>query len=115
MKNLVLTLVISCFTLVAYGQKVQTKVIHTSAECGSCKERIEGVLNFTKGVKFAELDVESKDLTVKYKTKKISLDEIKKILVETGYDADDMKANPEAVEKLPACCKPGGMEKQGKQ
>lgn len=115
MKKLMLMLVATCFTLVAYSQKVQTSVIHTSAECGSCKERIEGVLNYTKGVKFAELDVESKDLTVKYKTKKISLDEIKKILVETGYDADDMKANPEAVEKLPACCKPGGMEKQGKQ
>jgi mercuric ion binding protein len=55
------------------------------------------------------------DLTVKFKTAKISLDEIKKIVVETGYDADDMKANPEAVEQLPACCKPGGMEKQGKQ
>lgn len=113
MKKLMLMLVATCFTLLAYSQKVQTKVIHTSAECGSCKERIEGVLNYTNGVKFAELDVESKDLTVKFKTKKISLDEIKKILVETGYDADDMKANPEAVEKLPACCKPGGMAKEG--
>jgi mercuric ion binding protein len=115
MKNLVLTLVVSCFTLVAYSQKVQTKVIHTSAECGACKDRLEEVLNYTSGVKYAELDLETMDLTVKFKTAKISLDEIKKIVVETGYDADDMKANPEAVEQLPACCKPGGMEKQGKQ
>lgn len=113
MKNLVLTLVVSCLTLVAYSQKVQTKVIHTSAECGACKDRLEEVLNYTSGIKYAELDLETMDLTVKFKTAKISLDEIKKIVVETGYDADNMKANPEAVEKLPACCKPGGMAKEG--
>lgn len=114
MKNLVLTLVVSCFAMIAYSQKVQTKVIHTSAECGACKDRLEEVLNYTSGVKFAELDLETMDLTVKFKTAKISLDEIKVLITETGYDADELKANPEAVEKLPACCKPGGMEKQGR-
>ena len=113
MKKLMLMLVATCFTLLAYSQKVQTKVIHTSAECGACKDRLEGVLNYTSGVKFAELDLETMDLTIKFKTAKISLDEIKVLITETGYDADDMKANPEAVEKLPACCKPGGMAKEG--
>jgi hypothetical protein len=31
-----------------------------------------------------------------------------------GYDADEMKAKPEMVKKLPACCQPGGMKKQKK-
>jgi mercuric ion binding protein len=115
MKNLVLTLVVSCFAMIAYSQKVQTKVIHTSAECGACKDRLEEVLNYTSGVKFAELDLETMDLTVKFKTSKVSLEEIKVLITETGYDADDLKAKPEALEQLPACCKPGGMEKQGKQ
>lgn len=113
MKNLVLTLVVSCFAMIAFSQKVQTKVIHTSAECGACKDRLEEVLNYTSGVKFAELDLETMDLTIKFKTAKISLDKIKVLITETGYDADDMKANPEAVQKLPACCKPGGMAKEG--
>ena len=52
-----------------------------------------------------------KKVTVGYNPKKISLDEIRKIISETGYDADDLKANPKSVEKLPACCKPGGMKK----
>lgn len=115
MKNLVLTLVVSCFAMIAYSQKVQTKVIHTSAECGACKDRLEEVLNYKSGVKFAELDLETMDLTVKFKTSKVSLEEIKVLITETGYDADDLKAKPEALEQLPACCKPGGMEKQGKQ
>lgn len=82
--------------------------IQTSAECGSCKTRIEDKLNYTKGIKFAELDLTTKVLEVKYSPKKITLAEIKTILSETGYDADEVKANPAAVESLPACCKPGG-------
>ena len=89
--------------------KLETVVIQTSAECGDCKERIEETLNYTKGVKFSELDLETKKLTVKYSTKKISLAEIKTKLSELGYDADEVKSNPESVKKLPLCCQPGGM------
>lgn len=98
----------------SYGQdkksKWQETVIHTSVECQQCKDRIEGVLNYTKGIKYAEVNYVTQELTVKYNTKKISLDEIRQIIADTGYDADDIKADEAAVEKLPACCKPGGMK-----
>jgi len=110
MKNLVV-LVFALFTLTAFGQKkVEEVIIHTSAECGSCKERLEGKLNYTRGIKFAELDVPSKDFTVKFQSEKISLMEIKKIVSELGYDADDVKANQDSYSALPECCKVGGME-----
>ena len=97
----------------AYGQETsKTVTISTSAECGSCKHRIEEALNYTKGVKFAELDLVSKDVTVKYNPKKITLTQIRTKISETGYSADDMKAVAASVEKLPACCKPGGMKKK---
>lgn len=92
--------------------KMETVIIQTSAECGDCKDRIEEMLNYTKGVKFSELDLETKKVTVKYVTKKITLQEIKTKLSELGYDADEVKSNPESVKKLPACCQPGGMKKQ---
>ncbi|MDR0800937.1 heavy metal-associated domain-containing protein [Fluviicola sp.] len=91
--------------------KTETAIIQTSAECGECKERIEGALNYTKGIKFAELDVDSRKLTVRFKNDVISLDEIKKQVSQLGYQADEVKADPQAFEKLPACCKPSGMEK----
>jgi len=69
-------------------------------------------LNYTKGVVFAELDLETKKVTVKYNTKKITLQQVKEKINAIGYDADEMKAKPEAVQKLPACCQPGGMRKQ---
>ncbi len=92
--------------------KLETVIIQTSAECGDCKERIEEMLNYTKGIKFSELDLETKKLTVKYATKKISLAEIKTKLSELGYDADEVKSNPESVKKLPLCCQPGEMKNQ---
>lgn len=99
---------------VGFGQakepKVKTVIIQTSAECGECEERLESHLNYTKGVVFAELDLTTMKLTVKYKTKWVTLDEIKRKIADLGYQADDVKANPEAYEKLPACCKAGGMK-----
>jgi copper chaperone CopZ len=92
------------------AEKFKTIIIQTSAECGDCKERLEEKLNYTSGIKFAELDLESKKLTVKFTTSKISEAEIKQIISALGYDADDQKAPKEAVQKLPLCCQPGGMK-----
>lgn len=90
--------------------KYETIIIQTSAECGQCKDRLENSLNYTKGIKFSELDLETMKLTVKYSPSVISKDKIKEQISSIGYDADDIKANPEAQAKLPACCKPGGMK-----
>lgn len=87
-------------------KKVEEVRIQTSAKCFDCKERIEGALNYLKGVIFAELDNETKVVTVRYKTKKVNLDQIKAEIAATGYTADEVKAEQAAVEKLPACCKP---------
>lgn len=96
----------------SFGQKkgttTETIVIQTSAQCGDCKERIENALNYTPGIKFAELDLESKKVTVKYATSKISVQEIKEVIVKIGYDADELKAKKEVIEKLPKCCQPNG-------
>jgi len=107
MKNILIILMLFVSASVIAQSEV---VIQTSAECGSCKERLEGKLNYTKGVKYAELDLQTMKLTVGYAPKKISVDEIREIISELGYDADDVKANPEAVKKLPVCCQPGGMK-----
>ena len=96
-------------SLNGFSQTKKEATIHSSVVCDDCKDRIESVLNYTKGVKFADVDVETKKVVVKYNSKKISLEEIK-IIVSIGYDADEMTAEETAVEKLPACCKPGGME-----
>jgi periplasmic mercuric ion binding protein len=111
MKTIVLFL---SFLLVSFSfsqEKKPTVTIKTNSECGDCKDRIEGKLNYTKGIIFAELDYKTKILTVKYNSKKITLDQIKKIVSEIGYDADEVKAVESAQKALPLCCQPGGMAK----
>lgn len=94
-------------------EKVKGKkeiTVHTSVQCGDCKDRIESVLNYTKGVKYTEVDVASKNVVIGYKAKKITADEIKEIIRNIGYSADELPADQTALDKLPACCKPGGMD-----
>ncbi len=50
-------------------KKLKKIQIKTSAVCGMCKDRIEEYMAYEKGVKEAELDLETKVLTIKYKTK----------------------------------------------
>ncbi len=91
-------------------KKIITISIQTTAECGDCKERLENMLNYTKGVKYAELDLETKKISIKYDTTKISLLEIKTKIAALGYDADDVKADEKAYKALPECCKVNGMK-----
>lgn len=112
MKNLILIALTVLSINIVSAQKTEKVVIKTSAECGQCKERIEEKLNYTKGISFAELNYETKELVVKFKSEKITLQEIKKIVSELGYDADEIKANQTAQKQLPMCCQPGGMKKK---
>lgn len=100
-------LIFLSFNLSAQKQpKTITKTFKTSANCSMCKERIDDKLNYTKGVVYSDLDIPTKMLTVKWKTKNISEDEIKAIISHTGYDIDDVPANVDNQNALPSCCKP---------
>lgn len=86
-------------------------VIQTSAQCGMCKDRIEKEMAFTKGVKYASLDLETKELTIRYKESKTTAEDVRKAVAAVGYDADDVPADVKAYEALPPCCKKGGHDK----
>lgn len=73
-----------------------------------CKDRIERALAFEKGVKSSILQMDDKKLRVVFNSKKTSPEKIKKAVSALGYQADEIKANPEAYQKLPECCKIGG-------
>ena len=106
MKTIFLTILLSIASIaVAQKQnKFQTIEIKTSALCGECEERIENKLNYSKGVKFADLDLETKIVTVKFNTKKLSADDVKKLIASVGYHAGDVERDAAAFENLPGCC-----------
>ena len=104
MKKLMVIL-FSVLTVNAWAQK-ETVQIKTSAECVAdcCKDRIEEEMQFTKGVTAVNLDIKSQVLTVTFKTKKNSVENIRTIISNLGYNADNVRANESAHNALPSCC-----------
>lgn len=88
-------------------KKVDTVEIKTSAVCNMCKDRLEHDMAFEKGVKSVELDIDTKVLTITYKTNKTNKEELKMAVTKIGYDADDLMADQKAHDRLPECCQKG--------
>lgn len=101
---IIITLITISFTVKAQVEKVNIK---TSAICEMCKYAIERDLAFEKGIKTADLDLETKVLTVKFSTKKTTADRIRERITKVGYNADSLQRDVKAYNALPACCKDG--------
>jgi|ERR1051325_2515030 copper chaperone CopZ len=108
---IVITLFVTLSEVEASSQD-SSIAIKTSAQCESCKKRLEGKMAFEKGVKKVSLDVETKVLSVTYDPKKTSPEKLKTAVTKIGYDADEMQADKKAYDKLPKCCKKEEMEEK---
>lgn len=113
MKNAVLILMFMLFTFSASAQskKNQKAVLKTVLNCDHCKicetcgKNFDENLLKIKGLKMYELDEKNMTITVYYNGEKTNLQTIKTAISKLGYDADDVKADKEAYEKLDSCCK----------
>ncbi len=98
----------------AFAQKKQRTakaVIKTHFNCDHCKKcetcglKFEAELYNTKGIKTYSIDEKAMTITVVYNPQKVNLQTIKTAISKIGYDADEIKADPIAYEKLDGCCK----------
>jgi copper chaperone CopZ len=74
-------------------------------ECEMCKDRIEKATFKIKGVKYSSWSIPKNKLSIIYNSNKVSLNDIKKQIAETGHDTDEILATDEAYENLHHCCK----------
>ena len=102
--KLFIVLLTFAFALNASAQSKETITIKTSAECDMCEKKIEKFVALEKGVKKADMNLATKEITVTYNPKKTNPEAIKKAINSIGYDADDMPANNKAYKKLEKCC-----------
>jgi len=79
--------------------------IKTSAQCEMCKEAIEKALAYERGVVASDLDLKTKQVKVIYHPAKTTPEKIRKAISMSGYDADEVMADPKAYRRLPRCCK----------
>lgn len=108
MKKILLYLAFVIFANQAIAQaQVKTIGIKTSAICEMCKATLEKDLTFEKGVKSVNLDLETKVLNIAYLDSKTNPDALRKRVTMVGYNADGMKRDPKAYDKLDPCCKDG--------
>ncbi len=86
------------------GPNTVTKHFNVNGVCSQCKERIENAA-YVKGVKFADWNIDTHDLTVKYDSTKTSPEIILKSIAKAGHDNEMYKAEQEDYNKIASCCK----------
>lgn len=111
----IVTIAIVLFSLASSfaqeGKKNQKAVIKTNIYCDHCKacetcgKTFQAEMLKIKGVKMYELDEEAMTITVYYNTQKTNLENIRMAISKLGYDADEVKADVTAYDKLDGCCK----------
>lgn len=106
-------IVIAMAMLISAGAFAQNKAEEVSfwvaGVCGMCEKTIENALD-VKGVIAADYNLETHQVKVIYRPKKISLDELHRRINEVGYDTEKSSASKEQYEKVHGCCKYRSLE-----
>ena len=112
MKKLILLALAAIITLGANAQQnkaasknEQTVTIQTNGVCQKCADKFKENVPYFKGVKSYTYDMKTAKLTITYDTKKTNPDQLRTQVSKLGYNADNVKADPAARAKLPACCR----------
>ena len=106
--------ILGFFTLAAFSnptfaqQKVVMKaVIQTPGVLDEvCKTKIENFMKREDGISSVRADYRRHTVTVVWYTDRTNIENIKTALANLGFDADDVKAEPDAVKRLPPACRP---------
>jgi cation transport ATPase len=102
---------IICLVFVAFAGQAQKKkknaklTFEVDGVCKMCKKRIEKAALNTKGVKFANWDVNNHQLMVIIDERKTDKKTVCQSVAKVGHDTKDIKATQEAYDNLHACCK----------
>ncbi len=108
-KLLLLAIAVMGITTFASSQVkrgIQTVTIQTpTVQCESCKKRIEEHLKREDGVQKSNVDFKKHVTKVTFYAERTNAENIKAAIANAGYDADDVKAEPDAYKRLPKCCK----------
>ena len=96
------------FSALTFSQKNNIKSQKVSflvkGVCEMCKDRIEKGTIKLKGVKYANWDIISNNISLIYNSKKTTLDVIHKGISLLGHSTNKYTAPPEIYNSLPDCC-----------
>lgn len=116
-------LFILSYAVNAQNRKPEWATLKTPAlKCWQCKERVEDYFKMEisqtqGGIIKLQINSLSGTSRVQFWPDRVDLDYIRTIFANAGFDADDMKAEPDSYNKLPKACKrveDGGGPEKGK-
>ncbi len=126
MKRLfLLAIIVVAFSAAAFAQnrKAEWATIKTpSLRCWECKKRLEDYMarevNQTEGgIIKMQINLLSGTTRVQYWPDRVNVNYIQTAFANAGFDADEIKAEPDSYKKLPPACKrneEGGGPQKGK-
>ena len=114
MKNrkFILAIFFSVLTIGCNNASEEMVINTPTIQCGMCQKIIEVGLAKVEGVSNPRVDLKTKKTILFHDPEKTNKKSIEKIVSELGYQANNIKANPDSYADLPACCKIGGMDKK---
>lgn len=106
MKKFILIFGLYLIVLSATAQKKSAKIeFEVAGVCVMCKERIEKAALTTKGVKYANWNVQTHMLSLIVDERKTTAKKVKQNIAAVGHSSKDVEAPIEAYNNLDACCK----------
>ena len=104
-KILILFIAIPLGMVAQEKEKKRTRAqFKVHGNCEICEKRIEKAALSVKGVKLADWDIPSNQISLIYNPQKVDLVTIHESIAAVGYDTSEAKAKKEDYNELPKCC-----------
>lgn len=89
-------MIMAANTLLAQKPSGKEEVkIQTNLDCEACKKKIEDYMAFEKGVTAIKADVQSKVVTIEYRTNRTDESKLVEAIKKLGYQADVIEESEE--------------------
>jgi len=106
MKKTFLIIAALLITSITFAQEKNKKMaMEVDGKCDMCKVRIEKAALSVSGVKYAQWDIPSHQLSLIIDEHKTNPMKIKTALVAVGHDTKELKATEEAYGSVHPCCR----------
>lgn len=106
MKNTFILLIAVLMTSFGFAQEKNKKMaFEVNGKCDMCKNRIEKAALKVSGVKYANWDIPTHELSLIVDERKTNAMAIKSAIAEVGHDSKELKATQEAYDAVHPCCK----------
>jgi mercuric ion binding protein len=108
MKNIMMLLFVAVFGFTSQAQEKKNKnakyTFEAKGNCNQCQRRIQKAAFSVSGVKMANWDIDSHQMSLILNEEKASLLQVKQAIAKVGHDTDEVKATNYDYVHLHFCC-----------